>query len=101
MQRGGPQPVKWKGIAVHIRTLLEIDVPSERLDVHHGGVGGLLEVQEEGGRGLFLVAALSTRWDWYLTQEPAGKVVWCEIEALSPAWRGVGEGAGTTVRSSR
>lgn len=22
---------------------------------------------EEGGRGLFLVARLSTRWDWYLT----------------------------------
>ena len=30
----------------------------------------------------FLVAALSTGWDWYLTAEPAGKVVWCEIEAL-------------------
>jgi len=60
---------------------------------------GTPDPQEEGGRGLFLVAALSTRWDWYLTQEPAGKVVWCEIEALSPARRGVGEGAGTTVRS--
>ena len=32
--------------------------------------------------GLFLVAALSNRWDWYLTEEPAGNVVWCEIEAL-------------------
>ncbi len=60
---------------------------------------GTPDPQEEGGRGLFLVAALSTRWDWYLTQEPTGKVVWCEIEALSPARRGVGEGAGTTVRS--
>jgi anti-sigma regulatory factor (Ser/Thr protein kinase) len=36
---------------------------------------------EEGGRGLFLVAALSARWDWYPTQEPAGKVIWCELEA--------------------
>ena len=33
------------------------------------------------GRGLFLVAALSACWDWYLTQEPTGKVVWCELEA--------------------
>jgi len=33
---------------------------------------------------LFLVAALSTRWDWYLTQEPTGKVVWCELRAEPP-----------------
>ena len=26
--------------------------------------------------------ALSARWDWYLTEDPEGKVVWCEIEAL-------------------
>jgi anti-sigma regulatory factor (Ser/Thr protein kinase) len=39
--------------------------------------------EEEGGRGLFLVAALSTRWNWYPTQDPAGKVVWCELEARS------------------
>ena len=43
------------------------------------GEDGTPDPQEEGGRGLFLVAALSTRWDWYLTQEPAGKVVWCEL----------------------
>jgi anti-sigma regulatory factor (Ser/Thr protein kinase) len=43
--------------------------------------GGTPDLQEEGGRGLFLVAALSTRWDWYLTQEPPGKVVWCELSA--------------------
>jgi hypothetical protein len=29
--------------------------------------------REEGGRGLFLVAALSTRWDWYLIQEPPAR----------------------------
>jgi anti-sigma regulatory factor (Ser/Thr protein kinase) len=34
-------------------------------------------------RGLVLVGALSARWDWYLTKEPRGKVVWCEIAALS------------------
>ena len=47
MQRGGYQPVKCKRIAGHIRTLLEIDVPGERLDVHHGRVGGLVEVQDD------------------------------------------------------
>jgi anti-sigma regulatory factor (Ser/Thr protein kinase) len=43
-------------------------------------IDGTPDLQEEGGRGLFLVAALSARWDWYLTEEPAGKVVWCELE---------------------
>jgi hypothetical protein len=42
---------------------------------------GTPDLHEERGRGLFLVAALSTRWDWYLTQEPPGKVVWCELAA--------------------
>ena len=41
------------------------------------GNDGSPDPQEEGGRGLFLVAALSARWDWYPTEEPAGKVVWC------------------------
>ena len=38
------------------------------------------DLEEEGGRGLFLVAAVSARWDWYPTEQPAGKVVWCELE---------------------
>ena len=45
---------------------------------------GLPGLDEEGGRGLFLVAALSARWDWYLTREPAGKVVWCELAPGQP-----------------
>jgi hypothetical protein len=28
---------------------------------------------------VLLVAALSTRWNWYLTEQPPGKVVWCEL----------------------
>jgi hypothetical protein len=47
---------------------------------------GIPDPQEEGGRRLFLVAALSARWDWYLTREPMGKVVWYEIQALLPGW---------------
>ncbi len=38
----------------------------------------------ETGRGLFLVATLGACWDWYLTHEPAGKVVWCEMQGLLP-----------------
>src|SRR5579862_7139723 len=53
------------------------------------GEYGMPDPQEEVGRGLFLVAALSARWDWYLTREPIGKVVWCEMKALSSAWRWV------------
>jgi anti-sigma regulatory factor (Ser/Thr protein kinase) len=48
------------------------------------GADGIPDVQQEGGRGLFLVAALSAGWDWYPTQEPTGKVVWCELEADRP-----------------
>ena len=40
--------------------------------------------EEEGGRGLFLVATLSARWNWYPTQEPQGKGVWCELTAEPP-----------------
>jgi hypothetical protein len=35
--------------------------------------------------GVLLVAALSTRWDWYPTQDPPGKVVWCELATALPA----------------
>ncbi|MGH3193139.1 MAG: ATP-binding protein [Streptosporangiaceae bacterium] len=44
------------------------------------GEDGTPDPEEEGGRGLFLVAALSTRWGWAPTQEPAGKLVWCELD---------------------
>ena len=48
------------------------------------GEDGTPDPQEEGGRGLFLVAALSARWDWYPTRGPTGKVVWCELDAGPP-----------------
>jgi hypothetical protein len=54
------------------------------------GQDGIPDVEGEGGRELFLVAALSACWDWYLTQEPAGKVVWCELEAERPELSEVG-----------
>jgi anti-sigma regulatory factor (Ser/Thr protein kinase) len=30
----------------------------------------------EAGRGLLIVEAISTRWDWYGVSDPRGKVVW-------------------------
>jgi anti-sigma regulatory factor (Ser/Thr protein kinase) len=65
------------------RVLVEVwDANPEPPAPNDLGEGGAPDPEEEGGRGLFLVAALSARWDWYLTADPEGKVVWCEIEAL-------------------
>jgi anti-sigma regulatory factor (Ser/Thr protein kinase) len=36
------------------------------------------DIEAEGGRGLYLVAVLSDRWNW--VQRPGGKVVWCELD---------------------
>ena len=43
---------------------------------------GMPDLEAEGGRGLFLLAALSSRWAWCATQEPAGKVTWCELDLV-------------------
>lgn len=51
---------------------------------------GVPALEDEGGRGLFLVATLSGRWNWYLTQEPMGKVVWCELDAQRSSTAGEG-----------
>ena len=67
------------------RVLVEVwDADPKPPAPRHPGEDGTPDPQYEGGRGLFLVAALSARWDWYATREPAGKVVWCEIQALLP-----------------
>ena len=69
----------------HARVLVEVwDADPQPPAPRALGEDGTPDPQEEGGRGLFLVAALSTRWDWYLTQEPSGKVVWCELRAEPP-----------------
>jgi hypothetical protein len=38
--------------------------------------------EEEGGRGIALVQALSDRWDWATVPGWPGKVVWAEVRAL-------------------
>jgi len=44
------------------------------------GDDGIPAPADEGGRGLFLVAALSHRWNWYPSQQHGGKVVWCQLQ---------------------
>lgn len=60
-----------------------------RIEVWDGAaeppVVGAPSTDDEAGRGLVLVGALSTRWGSYPTQQPGhgcgGKIVWCEVEA--------------------
>jgi hypothetical protein len=40
---------------------------------------GIVSLEDEEGRGWFLVASLNDRWNWRLTHQPEGKVVWCEL----------------------
>jgi hypothetical protein len=41
------------------------------------------DLDGEGGRGLFLVEALSQGWGWYPTRNPLGKVTWCELQTAA------------------
>jgi anti-sigma regulatory factor (Ser/Thr protein kinase) len=54
---------------------------------------GLPPPEVEGGRGLFLVEMLSSRWSWGLTEEPRGKVVWCELDGLETPDQEAGDAA--------
>ncbi|MFE9769981.1 ATP-binding protein [Streptomyces sp. NPDC005808] len=51
-----------------------------RAEVHDsgGGVPRIVDVADEGGRGLLLVAALSDKWG--VGEREPGKAVWCEWE---------------------
>jgi anti-sigma regulatory factor (Ser/Thr protein kinase) len=35
---------------------------------------------DESGRGLLIVEAISTKWDWHPTEDQGGKVVWALME---------------------
>ena len=56
-----------------------------RLRLSSDGTGVLIEVWDADPWSPpvppFLVSALSARWGWYVTREPRGKVVWCELAA--------------------
>jgi hypothetical protein len=98
----GPEPSSGVGPAFHLgeatpplRSYLELGalptaVPCARLHARHvlrewglNGLSGdsarvLIEVWDADPRAPapILVTALSARWDWYPTRDPAGKVVW-------------------------
>lgn len=62
---------------------------------------GVPALEDEGGRGLFLVVTLSDRWNWYLTQKPIGKVVWCQLDAPRPSTAEKSETASHTLLPRR
>jgi anti-sigma regulatory factor (Ser/Thr protein kinase) len=69
----------------HVRVLIEVwDADPRPPAPRHPGKDEVPAPEAEGGRGLFLVSVLSARWNWYLTQLPEGKVVWCELEDERP-----------------
>jgi anti-sigma regulatory factor (Ser/Thr protein kinase) len=69
----------------HMRVLIEVwDADPRPPAPRHPGRDEAPAAEAEGGRGLLLVSALSARWNWYRTQQPAGKVTWCVIEEEWP-----------------
>jgi anti-sigma regulatory factor (Ser/Thr protein kinase) len=67
------------GTGTGTRVLIEVwDADPQPPGPREPGEGGMSD-------GVLLVAALSSRWDWYPTQDLTGKVVWCELDAASPA----------------
>jgi anti-sigma regulatory factor (Ser/Thr protein kinase) len=77
----GFSPPVWLRMAASASSLL--------IEVWHGNEqqpapaeldDGVPDLDGEGGRGLFLVAALSRAWGWYPTRYPLGKVTWCELQ---------------------
>jgi anti-sigma regulatory factor (Ser/Thr protein kinase) len=39
--------------------------------------------QDESGRGLLIVDAISTEWGWHTDDDQSGKIVWALIESIS------------------
>jgi len=91
VRQGGHTAVRLQLFGDNARVRIEVwDADSRQSAPRDPGEDGIPDVEGEGGRGLFLVAALSACWNWYLTQEPTGKVVWCELEAERPELSEVG-----------
>ena len=81
----GQPAVHFRLLGDHARVRIEVWDADPRPPTPKNVEGdGVPDLEGEGGRGLFLVAALSTRWNWIPTQKPAGKVVWCELDTESP-----------------
>jgi anti-sigma regulatory factor (Ser/Thr protein kinase) len=70
----GISPVRLWLLADGTRVLILVWDASSRPPVP-GDVGA----DSESGRGLLLVEAVSQRWDWYLSADTGGKVVWATL----------------------
>jgi anti-sigma regulatory factor (Ser/Thr protein kinase) len=94
-------PVRLRLSSVGSRALVEVwDADSRPPRPRATEVDGVPNLVAESGRGLLLVATLSTRWGWYPERQCGGKVVWSELQAapvafgdlaarfmsLAPAW---------------
>jgi anti-sigma regulatory factor (Ser/Thr protein kinase) len=79
-----PAFIRFWLVSDRVRVLIEVWDVNPRPPMAKAFTGdGVPAFDEEGGRGLFLVAALSHRWGWYPVREWGGKVVWCELIALA------------------
>lgn len=76
-----PLPVRLRLSSDKDRLLIEVWDADPRPPVLPGlADDGTPAPADEGGRGLFLVATLSHRWNWYAPREWGGKVVWSELQ---------------------
>ena len=71
------QAIRLRLLSNSTRIRIEVWDPDPQLSAP---VDGIPDVEAEGGRGLFLVAVLSDRWNWNSMHEPPGKIVWCELD---------------------
>ena len=69
-----PSPVQFRMSAVQSKVLIEVWDCDPRQPIVRQPIDF-----EESGRGLLLVATLSTEWGW--TEFNRGKIVWAEIDA--------------------
>lgn len=78
-----PKPPIWLRLSTdNVRLLIEVWDGNMQPPRPSQLENGLPPPEIEGGRGLFLLEMLSSRWSWGLTEEPRGKVVWCELDGL-------------------
>jgi anti-sigma regulatory factor (Ser/Thr protein kinase) len=79
-RRDGQPAIRLRLLSDNVRARIEVWDPDPRPPAPKDpAADGMPDLDAESGRGLFLVATLSARWDWVPTHEPAGKVVWCEL----------------------
>jgi anti-sigma regulatory factor (Ser/Thr protein kinase) len=81
---GRNPPVQFHLAASQSRLLIEVWDGNEQPPAPAELDDGIPDLDGEGGRGLFLVEALSQAWGWYPTRDPLGKVTWCQLQMAAP-----------------